>query len=130
MSGGRCAGGRGRSKQIVSTPPPPAALPDRLRQSLEEPGAAAVIVLNPTQLRVWPERQLLYQPARSAQGMPLTAPATGALAEAESIELRDKDYPRAIILYKRLLADAKPEQRALLLHRVARAARKAGRDDA
>ena len=105
-------------------------LPDRLRRSLEEPGAAVIVFLGATEPRFWPERQLLYQPRQSARGVPLQTSPAGRLAEAESLELRDKDYPRAIDLYKRLLAKAIPDQHALLLHRLARTYNKAGLDEA
>ena len=57
--------------------------------------------------------------------MPWQQPLPPAFAEAESSELRHRDYPRAIRLYKRLLARAKPAERPLLLHRLARTSRKA-----
>ena len=57
--------------------------------------------------------------------------ALPGLTEAESAELRQQDYTRAILLYERLLANAEPDDRPLLLHRLARTYRKAGQlDDA
>lgn len=86
----------------------PERLPDRIRRSVAEPGSGAIVFLGPQELRVWPERQLLYQPARPGTASPAEALAVGALAEAESLELREKDYPQAIVIYKRLLARAGP----------------------
>ena len=105
------------------------ALPDRIRPSVAEPGAGVVVFLGPPERRVWPEQQLLYQDGGLGTASPPEALPTGALAEAESLELRQKDYPRAALLYKRLLATAEPDQRARLLHRLARTYRKAGRDE-
>ncbi len=104
-------------------------LPERIRRSVTEPGSGVIVFVGPQELRVWPERQLLYQPAWSGTTAPAEARPAGALAEAESLELRDKDYPRAALLYTRLLARARSGQRALLLHRLARTYRKAGRHE-
>ncbi|MBI3490415.1 MAG: hypothetical protein HY047_01240 [Acidobacteria bacterium] len=57
------------------------------------------------------------------------APLDRALSEAESVELRAKDHPRAILLYERALATAARDRRTPILHRLARTLRKAGRDE-
>lgn len=104
------------------------ALPARVRASLEQPGAAAVVFVGAGAQRVWPERQALYQVAPPPVALE-SAPLDRALSDAESVELREKDYARAIALYDRALATAARDRRTSILHRLARTLRKAGRDE-
>jgi signal transduction histidine kinase/tetratricopeptide (TPR) repeat protein len=114
-----------------------AALPEWLRQASAEPGAAALVAAGPASasgfgaagpagVLVWPRGALAYGPGTDA---PMATTLAPSLAEAERVELRDKDYSRAIALYQPLLARATGHDRAWLLHRLARTYRKAGRPD-
>ncbi|MCR4376236.1 MAG: sensor histidine kinase [Acidobacteria bacterium] len=105
----------------------PGALPDWLRESAAEPGAAALVAAGPDGVRVWPRDALAYQPWPELTAAPRPPALPRPLAEAERVELGDKDYPRAISLYQNLFAQAAGDQRAWLLHRLARVYRKAGR---
>jgi signal transduction histidine kinase len=107
-----------------------AALPARVRAAIDEPGAGG-LVWPGQRPRVWPQRQILYQMAFqvATELSPLDQPSDRALIEAESDELRAKDYSRAIVLYDHALAVAARDRRAPILHRLARTLRKAGRDE-
>ncbi len=106
--------------------PDPSLWPERVRQALEGPGSGFVVFRAEQDLRVFPPGRWLYKPAPllGSSSLPQTLPP--AFAEAESSELRHRNYPRAIRLYKQLLARAAPSQRPLLLHRLARTSRKTG----
>ena len=105
----------------------PGALPDWLRESAAEPGAAALVAPGPDGVLVWPRDALAYQPWPELTAAPRPPILPRPLAEAEKVELGDKDYPRVISLYQNLLAQATGDQGAWLLHRLARVYRKAGR---
>ena len=94
----------------------PASWPARVRRAVEEPGSSAVVLLAEGK-RVWamPPGRVLYNlspvPNRSVARQPWPLEA-----EAESLELRNKDYGRAIALYRGLLASAQAPDRARILH--------------
>jgi len=101
--------------------------PLRVRQAVAAPGSAVVLLRDGGRIQAWPSGQLLFlassaRPAGSASLHP-----SPLLAEAEALELRDKDYDQAIARYRRLLATSHPSQRAIVLHRLARSLKKAGR---
>ncbi len=101
--------------------------PERVAESLREPGAGLLILSEAQQWRTFPPRQLLYEVLPARKPFRTAEASSPALAEAESFELRQKDYPKAIAAYQKLLATSPAGLRALLLHRVARTHRKAGR---
>ena len=100
------------------------------RDSAEEPSAGVFLVRQGDQLRAFPPGQLLYELVPVPAPPPTDGPRLRMLAEAEARETRDKDFQRAIALYRRLLATAGPADRASLIHRLARTYRKAGLTDA
>ena len=55
-------------------------------------------------------------------------PRQAIWARAELAELREKNYEKALGFYRRILSSAKGPERVILLHRVARSLRKAGRE--
>ena len=102
-------------------------LPEILRPSLDEPGAAAVVTFGAGRSDLWPESQRLY--AASETDGDRAPNANESLADAEALEFR-KDYQRAIDAYQRMLASTtQAEPRAVVLHRLARTYRKAGREE-
>lgn len=101
-------------------------LPARLRDALQEPGAAVLVRVDPAAPRVWPERQLLYAPLPSTTLDTPVVPDT-LLVAGEQAEVRDRDYDRALRLYQRAVAASTPQTHATALHRLARTLRKAGR---
>jgi signal transduction histidine kinase len=112
--------------RLERLPLPPGAGGD----SLDVPGAAVFVTREGDSVRALPPGQLLY----SLESVPVTlspnGPHPGLLAEAEASEIRDKDYPRAIASYRRVLATVGPADRPFVVHRLARTHRKAGLTDA
>ena len=98
--------------------------------SLDVPGAAVFVAREGDSLRAFPPGQLLYSLESVPVALSQNGPHPGLLAEAEGSEIRDKDYPRAIASYRRLLAAGGPADRAFVVHRLARTHRKAGLNDA
>jgi hypothetical protein len=94
--------------------------PDILRQAFDQPGCAVLLL-------EFPPGALLYKLTGSpvSQAIPRQLPAS--FAQAESLEIAREDYERAIGAYRRLLDSADTMLRPLLLQRLARTLRKAGR---
>lgn len=78
-------------------------------------------------LQVFPPDALLYKlaSAPAPQTLPMRLPSS--FVEAESLEIERKDYERAVRAYRRLLDSKDAGLRPLLLQRLARTLRKAGR---
>jgi signal transduction histidine kinase/tetratricopeptide (TPR) repeat protein len=128
-------------------------LPERIGRAVGEPGAAALVVYDGREWRASPPGQLLYAaaPKWGAARPPGRLPAIvdeaipRTFAKAEFLELVQKDYPKAIAVYRQLLEQvqsprskvqglraheaAMENQRALLLHRLGRTYWKAGRGE-
>jgi len=104
-----------------------ATCPDVIRQALEQPGCGVFLSLSERGLEAFPQGALLYLPPGMAptQTSPSRSPA--GLAEAEALEIVQKNYERAISTYRRLLDSVSAGLRPLLLQRLARTLRKAGR---
>ena len=108
-------------------PENPTLWPVRLRDVVES-GDAVVLTGERPQVHALPAGRLLYELApiteESHQPPPL-------LLQAESLELREKQYDRAIAIYRQLLANkaSKSAERAGILHRLARSLKKAGQID-
>jgi len=101
--------------------------PDTIRQALEQSGCG-VLLSEPTHgLEAFPPGALLYRLASAPAPQTIPAPSPSSLTEAESLEIERKDYERAVAAYRRLLDSADAGLRPLLLQRLARTLRKAGR---
>lgn len=95
---------------------------------MAEPGGGLLVSISSEGVAGWPRESLLYD-------VNALEPATllsdddrqPALIEAEAFELERRDYPGAILRYRRLLASAGANERAELLHHLARTYRKSGR---
>ncbi len=98
----------------------PASWPDTVRLALEQPGSGVVILVESSDLRVFPPGQLLYEPARAPRTPSPQTVVLPGFTEAESAELRQRDFPRASLLYEQLLASVEPDVRPTVLHRLAR----------
>lgn len=99
------------------------------RTLAETPGAGVLVMREAGGLRTLPPGQLLYQFVSTSAPL-LAGKQHPRLLEAETYEIRDKDYQRAAALYRQLLVTAQPDDQALLIHRLARTNRKAGLTDA
>ena len=105
----------------------PERLPAPIARAVSEAGLGALVLLDAGSVRIIPEKELLYDVRPAPVEPPVEEPLISGLAEAETAELRDKDYHRASELYRRLLATADAAVRPLVTHRLARVYRKQGR---
>lgn len=101
--------------------------PEIIRQAFADPGGGAFLSVSDKGLVVSPAGALLYVPTELAP--PRTSPglSPAGLAEAEALEISRKDYERAVRAYRSLLDSAGTGLRPLVLQRLARTLRKAGR---
>lgn len=116
-----------RSAASLERPLDVNSFPEIVGQAFSEPGGGVFLSISDERLEVFPPGALLYvsrSPA-PAQTAPSRPPA--GLAEAESLESARKDYPRAIRAYRNLLDAAAAGSQPLILQRLARTLRKAGR---
>jgi signal transduction histidine kinase/tetratricopeptide (TPR) repeat protein len=104
--------------------------PQSIQHAVTEPGGAVLVTLSGGRLEAFPPEQLLYWPSLEEEHREKAGPSSSAFTRAEILELRQKDYPGAIRVYKELLDSATPQHRPFYLHRLARSYRKAGRHDA
>jgi signal transduction histidine kinase len=101
----------------------PEKLPQKMRRAMEEPGSVLWFWRDSTGINTHPPGWILMDP--SPEQTP-DAPPPSEFAAAESLELRDKDYAKAISAYEKLLA-AYPRERSRLLMMIARSYRKTGK---
>jgi Tol biopolymer transport system component len=107
----------------------PISWPEMVREGVEAPGSGVIIWLDGKKLETYPSGQLLYTIADAPTPITPQEPLPVSIAQAESLELSQKDYPRAIRAYQRLLDSSDATLRPLLLHRLARSYHKASRFD-
>ena len=107
----------------------PASWPARVRTAVDDPGSVVVLLGERKRVRALPPGQVLYSLSSIPESSVPKQQASPLMAEAESLELRAKNYNQAIALYRRLLASAKPSERAVVLHRLARSLKKAGQTE-
>lgn len=107
------------------------SLPDVVRLALLEPGGGVYLTVSEKGLEAFPAGALLYAPPGMvpAQTSISQFPAGVAGAEAESLEIAQEDYPNAIRAYRNLLDSADAGLRPLILQRLARTLRKAGKPE-
>jgi signal transduction histidine kinase len=103
------------------------SFPDIVRLALAEPGGGVYLSVSDKGLEAFPPGALLYVSPSIAPSRALPVRFPAGLAEAESLETGRKDYPRAIRAYWNLLDSADAGLRPLILQRLARTLRKAGR---
>ena len=103
------------------------AFPEIIRQAFAEPGGGMFLSLSAKGPEVFPAGALLYAPTGLAPSRTSPDRSSAALAGAESLEIVRKDYERATRAYRGLLDSAGIGLRPLVLQRLARTLRKAGR---
>jgi signal transduction histidine kinase len=101
--------------------------PETVRQALEQPGCGVLLSESNQNLQVFPPDALLYKLVSAPAPQTIASRFPSSLAQAESLEIERKDYERAVRAYRRLLDSADAGLRPLLLQRLARTLRKAGR---
>jgi signal transduction histidine kinase len=105
------------------------SFPEIIRQALEQPGGGVLLSKSEEGLETFPASALLYVLANGPAPRTLASRLSAGLVEAESLEIKQKDYQKAILAYQKLLELADTELRPLLLQRLARTLRKADRLD-
>jgi signal transduction histidine kinase len=101
--------------------------PEIVRLAFTEPGGGAYLSESDRGFEAFPEGALLCKFPGTAQSQALPVRFPVGLDEAGSLEIEQKDYPRAIRAYQNLLDSAAATLRPLVLQRLARSLRKAGR---
>src|SRR6185295_14133350 len=102
----------------------PAMWPERVRNAVAEPGAAVVLTRSRERPEAYPAGQLLYELSASPEDE-----LPPAIAEAEALEFRSKQYDRAIELYRQLRKSGNPSERTRALNGLARTLARTGRND-
>ena len=103
------------------------SFPELVGQAFSEPGGGVFLSISDERLEVFPSGALLYVTRSPAPAQTGPSRPSAGLTEAESLENVRKDYPRAILAYRNLLDSAAAGSQPLILHRLARTLRKAGR---
>jgi len=116
-----------RSAASLKGPLEANSFPEIVGQAFSEPGGGVFLSISDERLDVFPAGALLYISRSPAPAQPASSQPPTGLAEAESLEIARKDYPRAIRAYRNLLDSAAAGSQPLILHRLARTLRKAGR---
>lgn len=103
------------------------SFPEIVRQALEEPGGGVFLSVSDKGLEALPAGVILHVSLSMAPARTPSRRSPAGLAEAESLEIGRKDYERAVRAYRGLLDSAGAGPRPLILQRLARTLRKAGR---
>jgi signal transduction histidine kinase len=105
------------------------SFPDVVRRALLEPGGGVYLAASDKGLEAFPAGALLYALRGMAPSRTSPRRYPVGLAEAESLEMAREDYPNAIRAYRKLLDSAGTGLRPLVLQRLARTLRKAGKTE-
>jgi signal transduction histidine kinase len=103
------------------------SFPDIVRLAFSEPGGGVYLSVSDNGFEAFPRGALLYVSASMMPSRALPGRFPAGLAAAESLEIERKDYQRAIHAYRNLLDSTEAVLRPLILQRLARTYRKAGR---
>jgi signal transduction histidine kinase len=105
------------------------SLPEFMQEAFKEPGDGILLSRSVGNLSFFPAGALLFSLDSLTVEPSSAISLSSGFIRAESLEIKQKDYSRAVLAYRNLLESAKPEMRAILLHRLARTLGKAGRYD-
>jgi signal transduction histidine kinase len=105
------------------------SFPEIIQEVLEQPGGGVLLSRTEEGIETFPSSALLYVFANVPTPRILASRTPAAFIKAESLEIKRKDYRRAILAYRSLLDSVGAELRPMLLQRLARTLRKAGRLD-
>jgi len=105
------------------------SLPEIIAQALASPGGGVYLAVSGKGLKTFPPGALLYRPAGIPKPQITASPPSALLAHAEALEISTKDYESALRVYRGLLGSAHAGLRPLIIQRLARTLRKAGRLD-
>lgn len=105
------------------------SFPEVIRKAFEQPGGGVLLSMSEEELKTFPSGALLYVFTNAPAPRILANSPPANFVDAESLEIEKKDYRSAVLAYRNLLDSADAEQRPMLLQRLARTLRKAGRLD-
>jgi signal transduction histidine kinase len=116
-----------RSAASLERPLDVNSFPEIIGQAFSEPGGGVFLSISGGRIKVFPAGALLYVSKSPALAQTAPGRPVAGLAEAESLEIARKDYPRAIRAYRNLFDSADGRSQPLILQRLARTLRRAGR---
>ncbi|MCJ7680791.1 MAG: hypothetical protein MUP70_08710, partial [Candidatus Aminicenantes bacterium] len=116
-----------RSAASLERPLDANSFPEIIGQAFSEPGGGVFLSISDEKLEVFPAGALLYVLGSPTPGQSAPSRQPSGLAAAESLEIARKNYPGAIRAYRNLLGSASSGSQPLILQRLARTLRKAGR---
>jgi signal transduction histidine kinase len=107
----------------------PDSLPETIIQAFAEPGGGVFVSVSEKGLEAYPPGALLFRPSGlpARPGPPI--PRSARLARAEALEISSRDYGAALLTYRALFGSSGEALRPVVLQRLARTLRKAGRLD-
>jgi signal transduction histidine kinase len=105
------------------------SFPGVIREVLEQPGGGVLLARSENGIQTLPSSALSYALAKVPIPGIQERPIPAALIRTESLEIKQKDYRRAIIAYRSLLESVDTQLQPFVLQRLARTLRKAGRLD-
>ncbi|MGD8540196.1 MAG: HAMP domain-containing sensor histidine kinase [Candidatus Aminicenantes bacterium] len=105
------------------------SFPDIIREVFKQPGGGLLLLKSEEGLEIFPSSALPYMFVHAPALRIPTSRLPASFVRAESLEIGRKDYRRAILAYRGLLESGDAELRPLLLQRLARTLRKAGKLD-
>ncbi len=117
-----CAADAGRDKSASS-----ATTSALVKFRAEHPLVEEIFLLRPGSAIDYPASRFLYFPDNAGLSLPRSLLPPGNILDAQLLEYRDKDYPKALVAYRRALklsGDRRSE--AEILNAVARVQRKSG----
>lgn len=103
--------------------------PEPIGAAFAEPGGGVLLARTDHGLEVFPPGAILYVPSGFALNRTPLAREPSGFAASEALELGRNDYAGAAQAYRKLLVSADSISRPLVLQRLARTLRKAGRSD-
>jgi signal transduction histidine kinase len=105
----------------------PTEWPARVRDVLATPGFGVVLLGDREHMRRFPAKKPQYQLKPELETV--VDESSASFLEAESLEVREKQFDRAISLYQQLAASTKPGERILALKGLARTFANIGRKE-
>jgi signal transduction histidine kinase len=105
------------------------SFPEIVGQAFAQPGGGVFLSVTGGSLETFPPGALIFRPSSVPGPRAPASRLSTALAAAESLEIAGKDLERAVRAYRNLFDRAGTGERPLVLQRLARTLRKAGKLD-
>ncbi|MFC2156618.1 ATP-binding protein [Acidobacteriota bacterium] len=104
---------------------------ETIQLAFEQQGTGVFLSASAGGFEAFPRTSLLYAPNKTAtpRTLEMESRVRVKFSEAESLEIKRKDYGRALLAYRNLLNSVETGIRPLVLQRIARTLRKAGKPE-